>query len=96
MPFKKGQSGNPAGKPKGTLNKATAEVRGWLEKLMTSKKYRESAERRIVAGKAPHLEGYALQLIGGKPTEHVEVSGEGGGPVTVIYKLRPQDAHPGN
>ena len=30
MPFKKGKSGNPAGKPKGTLDKKTKVIRDWF------------------------------------------------------------------
>ena len=40
MPFKKGQSGNPAGKPKGTLNKETLtklERRAYFEKRAQEK-----------------------------------------------------------
>lgn len=34
MPFKKGKSGNPKGKPKGTQNKATAQIRGMIESFL--------------------------------------------------------------
>ena len=32
--FKKGESGNPAGKPKGTLNKTTTDLRAWVNVLV--------------------------------------------------------------
>lgn len=32
--FKKGKSGNPKGRPKGTKNKATTSVRMWLAQLI--------------------------------------------------------------
>jgi hypothetical protein len=38
MPFKKGQSGNPAGKTKGTTNKIGAEQRDYLRALLLKNK----------------------------------------------------------
>ncbi len=35
MPFEKGKSGNPNGKPKGALNKATSDVRQLVQKLFS-------------------------------------------------------------
>jgi len=32
--FKKGESGNPAGKPKGTLNRTTTDLRTWINSLI--------------------------------------------------------------
>ncbi|MEO6134373.1 MAG: DUF5681 domain-containing protein [Ginsengibacter sp.] len=34
MPFKKGQSGNIAGKPKGATNKTTADLRNWINEFI--------------------------------------------------------------
>lgn len=34
MAFKKGQSGNPNGRPRGAKNKATNELREWVERLI--------------------------------------------------------------
>lgn len=34
MAFKKGQSGNPNGRPRGAKNKATNELRAWVEKFI--------------------------------------------------------------
>jgi hypothetical protein len=85
MPFQPGQSGNPAGKPKGATNLATREVKEWAEKFFASKKWRTSAESRMLKGKAPHLEGYLLALTYGKPVERVEHSGDEGGPIKLMF-----------
>lgn len=34
MPFKKGTSGNPQGRPRGAKNKATKELREWVERFI--------------------------------------------------------------
>ena len=34
MAFKKGQSGNPNGRPRGAKNKATNELREWVERFL--------------------------------------------------------------
>lgn len=39
MPFKKGQSGNPRGRPK-KPNKATAELRSWIQALIDGNRSR--------------------------------------------------------
>lgn len=45
------------GRPKGALNKRTLAQREWAIALLESEEYRESARRRILSGRAPHLEG---------------------------------------
>lgn len=37
MAFEKGKSGNPAGRPKGAKNKATNDLRKWLEAFLQEK-----------------------------------------------------------
>jgi hypothetical protein len=37
MPFEKGQSGNPAGRPKGAKDKATQELRDWVKSFLEGK-----------------------------------------------------------
>ena len=44
------------GRPPGAPNKRTLAQREWAEALLQSEEYRESARRRILAGRASHLE----------------------------------------
>jgi hypothetical protein len=37
MPFEKGKSGNPGGRPKGAKDKATRELRDWLKTFLEGK-----------------------------------------------------------
>ena len=74
VPFKKGQSGNPRGRRKGALNKATTEMKEWAKELFTSVEWRESATTRILTGKAPHLETHIAACLMPK-TETLNVPG---------------------
>jgi len=48
--FAKGQSGNPAGRPKGATNKATREIKAIAQGLLENPKYREALGKRLIAG----------------------------------------------
>lgn len=77
------------GRQKGTPNKATAELKELWGGFFRTDTYRDSASRRILDGKAPHLESYLLALIHGKPTERHELSDPDGlplGPITFVLK----------
>jgi hypothetical protein len=74
MPFKKGKSGNPGGRPKGALSKVTQAHKEWAHDLLTSDEWRESARARIIDGRAPHLESLIVQQITGKPKDVVEIN----------------------
>lgn len=76
MPFKKGQSGNPAGKPKGAINHANRALKEWGEQFLQSEEWRKSAERRILAGRAPHLESALVGAFLPKAKEQIEHLGE--------------------
>jgi hypothetical protein len=56
----------------------------FFREVAASRGWQRSALRRILKGKAPHLEVYMLHRIGGKPVEQVEVSGPAGGPIREI------------
>jgi hypothetical protein len=53
-PFQKGNPGG--GRRKGVPNQATPEIKAFTRHFLQSKEYRQSSKRRILAGKAPHLE----------------------------------------
>ena len=59
------------GRPKGALNHATRELKQELQRFFTSPEYREH-EQRIIAGTAPTVEIYLLQMLYGKPKENME------------------------
>lgn len=40
MPFEKGNSGNKAGKPKGTVNKTTSSLRTWISEFINDNRSR--------------------------------------------------------
>ena len=63
----------PKGRPKGALNHATRELKEELHKFFSSPEYRQSVEDRIIAGTAPTVEIYLLQMLYGKPREVVDV-----------------------
>jgi hypothetical protein len=78
------------GRPKGSKNKLTKErsLLQQAEERFNSREYWErSAWPRIARGKAPHLEGYFLQRIYGKPVESVALSGEAKKPIRVTIEV---------
>jgi len=84
MGFKKGQSGNPAGKPKGTLNKATRDVREAIARFAEGNA-EQFAEWIVKVAETDPAKAADLYL---KAIEyHIpklarsEVTGPGGGPV---------------
>jgi hypothetical protein len=73
--FRPGRSGNPSGRPKGTPNKATQEIRESSRRLLVDPAYVDQLKRRIIAGKAPHMETLLHHYAYGKPPDHLDVSG---------------------
>lgn len=88
MPFKKGQGGRPKGAP----NKVGRDVRALFAQLggPDGEVYAKQLHA-IAAGQHDdvHARLKALTLIAGyvwgKPTEHVQLEGEGGGPVVIRF-----------
>jgi hypothetical protein len=75
--FKKGQSGNPAGKPKGAVNRVTAQARELASRIVDSPEYLESLRARVIAGEAPQMEVLLWAYAKGRPVERVEQGGPG-------------------
>ena len=73
--FRPGESGNPAGRSKGALNKRTQEAQELAASLIDGDPaYLEGLKRRIKAGKAPHMETLLWHHRFGKPKDQVDVS----------------------
>lgn len=91
--------GNPnippgPGRPKGSLNKGTKEAKRFFKELYTSEEYRASARRRIIAGKAQHLEKLGWEYYAGRPKlqlEHDVTSGLSEILVLALQKRARQD-----
>ena len=62
------------GRPKGALNKTTRAQKEWAEAFLTSEDYREAAKRRVMGGKASHLETLWYHHAFGVPKQTMEVS----------------------
>jgi len=86
MALPKGRTNNPKGKPKGTKNKSTAEVKelaqtygaGALTTLATIMRNSDNDQARIAAAKELLDRGY------GKVTQPMEHSGPNGGPIQSV------------
>ncbi len=73
--FRPGESGNPAGRGKGTLNKATLEIRLAARQIVEDPTYREKLLAAARARKlAPAVECLLLYYAYGKPKDAVDVS----------------------
>ena len=62
------------GRPKGSPNHATRELKEDRQMWFASEDYQASAKRRILAGDAQQIEMYLLQMCYGKPREHIELT----------------------
>jgi hypothetical protein len=79
------------GRKPGTPNKATLEIKTWADEFFGGPKYRKEAEARMLAGRAPGLELYLLQMRFGKPRETVDLHENTRETVTVVHHLYPDD-----
>lgn len=80
MKFKKGQSGNPKGKPKGTKNKVGSEVKQNLEKFLSKNMTVEKLETLFVSllpeDRARFLRDCARFIVSSAPTLTMNIAFE--------------------
>lgn len=80
--------GNP-GRPKGTANKATREIKDVAQALLSRPEYRQSLQERLDKGAAPHMETLLHHYAWGKPKDTLAV--ESLPPLMVVDELTPED-----
>src|SRR5262245_61590818 len=64
------------GRPKGSRNKATIEVRDFARQLIEDPAYQERLRQRVIEGKAPQMEMLLFKYAYGQPVGHHEVNAE--------------------
>ena len=75
MPFAKGQSGNPGGRPKGRQNNVTTEIRALAQSLF-DKSYWERVRAQLIEGTLhPSIEAKLLAYAYGEPNQEKPRSG---------------------
>ena len=60
------------GRPKGATNKATREIKDIADGLLSDAAYLASLRRRLIAGKAPHMEQLLHHYRYGKPKDTID------------------------
>jgi hypothetical protein len=75
MPFEPGQP-KIGGRREGIPNRATAEFKGFWQQFLASTEYRDSLKRRMLDGKADHMERYVAELLYGRPRQEIDVHGD--------------------
>lgn len=80
VPFKKGEKRHPnAGRKKGTKNKKTVDLEAEFQRLtefMGDQEYAENVKRRIMTGRASHLEKLAWEKKYGKAPLEIKLEEE--------------------
>ena len=88
-PFRKGQSGNPHGRPRGSLNKATADIRALAQGLtLGDPEFVARLREQLRAGTYPPALVQTLLAYGyGRPRDLLEVTGEVRREPAVVFYL---------
>jgi hypothetical protein len=81
--------GGSRGRPPGALNKATREIRDAARLMLDRPEYRESLQKRLDAGKAPHMELLLHHYAFGKPKEQLDVDARLTGHTTIVMQQLP-------
>jgi len=81
--FKAGASGNPHGRPKGALNKATRDIRAFARAMLEDPAYIESLRKRMARGTAGQVENLIYHYAYGKPRETLELT-TGAAPLRIL------------
>ncbi len=82
------------GRPPGSLNRGTSEVRELARRLIEDPEYQASLRDRLIAGKAPQMEILLFSYAYGKPVERHEVTASAR-PAGPEGSERPGSEHPG-
>lgn len=84
MPFVRGRA-KTGGRQRGTPNKMTREIRGMARQLLEDPAYRRALRRRLLTGRAPHVETLLFHYAYGKPSERAEA---GDAVRAIVFTLR--------
>lgn len=87
MPARPGTRPPNAGKGrvKGVPNKHTAEVKEWAANVFNSEEWRESARKRMIQGRAPHLESHVIACLFPKPKDGFNLSPGNDGAIVIRW-----------
>lgn len=66
---------NKHGRPKGSRNKTSLEIAAVARRLVESPEYQASLRKRLIEGKAPHMEPILFYYAYGKPVDRIELIG---------------------
>jgi hypothetical protein len=73
MAFKNPKPG--PGRPKGSRSKTKLEIAAVARQLIESREYKSSLKKRLIEGKAPHMEPILFYYAYGKPVDRIQLIG---------------------